>query len=40
MFPKGEACFLFIDPQDEVGPSISSSVALQNFIIINFFFIP
>jgi hypothetical protein len=28
MFMKDKACFLFLNPQDEVGPSISSSVVL------------
>jgi len=32
MFMKGKACFLFINPQDEVGPSISSSVFLCSFV--------
>ena len=32
MFLKGKACVLFLDPQDEVGPSISSSVALCSFV--------
>jgi len=27
-------CFLFLDPQDEVGPSISSSVVLCSFVIL------
>ena len=26
-------CFLFLDPQDEVGPSISSSVVLCPFVL-------
>ena len=26
-------CFLFLDPQDEVGPSISSSVVLCSFVL-------
>ena len=29
---KVEACFLFLDPQDVVGPSISSSVVLRSFV--------
>ena len=33
MFLKGQAFFLFLDPQDEVGPSISSSVVLCSFVI-------
>jgi hypothetical protein len=28
MYRKGQACFLFLDPQDEVGLSISSSAVL------------
>ena len=32
MFLKCKACFLFLDPQDEVGPSISSSVVLCSFV--------
>ena len=32
MFLKGQTCFLFLDPQDEVGPSISSSVVLCFFV--------
>jgi len=32
MFMKVYACFLFLDPQEEVGPSISSSVVLRSFI--------
>ena len=27
-------CFLFFDPQDEVGPSISSSVVLCSFVLL------
>jgi len=27
-------CFLFLDPQDEVGPSISSSVVLCSFVLL------
>ena len=34
MFLKVEACFLFLDPQDEVGPSISSSVVLCFFVLL------
>jgi len=34
MFLKGKACFLFLDPQDEVGPSISSSVVLCSFVLL------
>jgi hypothetical protein len=33
MFLKGQACFLFLDPQDAVGPSISSSVVLCSFVL-------
>ena len=32
MFMKVLACFLFLDPQDVVGPSISSSVVLRSFV--------
>ena len=34
MFLKCLACFLFLDPQDEVGPSISSSVVLCSFVLL------
>ena len=34
MFVKGQACFLFLNPQNEVGPSISSSVVLCSFILL------
>ena len=34
MFLKGYACFLFLDPQNEVGPSISSSVVLCSFVLL------
>jgi hypothetical protein len=34
MYKKGLACFLFRDPQDEVGPSISSSVILCFFVLL------
>jgi hypothetical protein len=27
-------CFLFLDPQDEVGPSISSSVVVCFFVLL------
>ena len=27
-------CFLFLDPQDDVGPSISSSVVLCSFVLL------
>ena len=33
MFVKGLACFLFLDPQDEVGTSIYSSVVLCSFVL-------
>jgi hypothetical protein len=31
---KGQSCFLFLDPQDAVGPSISSSVVLYSFVLV------
>jgi hypothetical protein len=31
---KDWACFLFLDPQDEVGPSSSSSVVLCSFVLL------
>ena len=34
MFLKGQVCFLFLDPQDEVGPSISFSVVLCSFVLL------
>ena len=34
MFIKGMACFLFLNPQDEVGPSISSWVVLCSFVLL------
>jgi hypothetical protein len=34
MFTKDYACFLFLDPQDEVGPSTSSSVVLCSFVLL------
>jgi hypothetical protein len=34
MFLKGQACFLFLDAQDEVGPSISSSDFLFSFFLL------
>ena len=34
MFMKGYVCFLFLNPQDEVGPSISSSVVLCSFVLV------
>ena len=27
-------CFLFLDPQDEAGPSISSTVVLCSFVLL------
>ena len=27
-------CFLFLDPQDEFGPSVSSSVVLCSFVLL------
>ena len=34
MFLKSQACFLFLVPQNEVGPSISSSVFLCSFVLL------
>ena len=34
MFLNCYACFLFLDPQDEVGPSISSSVVFLVYIVV------
>ena len=34
MLLKCKACFLFLDSQDEVGPSISSSVVLCSFVLL------
>ena len=34
MFMKDWACFLFLDPQYEIGPSISSSVVLCSFVLL------
>jgi hypothetical protein len=34
MYKKGLVCFLFLDPQNEVGPSISSSVVLCSFVLL------
>jgi hypothetical protein len=34
MYKKVLVCFLFLDPQDEVGPSISSSVVLCFFVLL------
>ena len=32
--PEGLGVFLFLDPRDEVGPSISSSVVLCSFVLL------
>jgi len=37
MFMKGYACLLFLNPQDEVGPSFSSSVVLYSFVFLLIF---
>ena len=34
MFMKDKVCFLFLDPVDEVGPSISSLVVLCSFVLL------
>jgi hypothetical protein len=34
MFLKGQACCLFHNPQDELGPSISSSAILCSFVLL------
>jgi hypothetical protein len=34
MFMKNKACFLILDPQGEVDPSISSSVFLCSFVLL------
>jgi hypothetical protein len=34
MYKKGLACFLFLDPQGEVGSSISSSVFHCSFVLL------
>jgi len=34
MFMKNWACFLFLDPQDKIGPSISSSAVLCSFVLL------
>ena len=34
VFLKGWACFLFLNPQDEGSPSISSSVVLCSFVLL------
>jgi len=34
MFMKGLTCFLFFNPQGEVGPSISSLVVLRSFVLL------
>ena len=31
---KGSACFLFLNPQDVIGPSISSSVVQCSFVLL------
>ena len=31
---KGQACFMFLNPQYEVGPSICSSVVLCSFVLL------
>jgi len=40
MFPKGYACFLSLDPQNEVTPSISSSVVLCSFVLLVYIVVP
>jgi len=32
MFMNDQVCFLFLDPQNEVGPSISFLVVLYSFV--------
>jgi hypothetical protein len=39
MFMKGQACFLSLNPQDEVGQSISSSVVLCSFVLFGILFV-
>jgi len=34
MNSSSSSCFLFLDPQNEVGPSISSSVILRSFVLL------
>jgi len=34
MFTKDYACLLFFDPQNEIDPSISSSVVLYSFVLL------
>jgi heme/copper-type cytochrome/quinol oxidase subunit 4 len=34
MFMKDQACFLFLDPQNEIGPSISFSVFVCSFVLL------
>jgi hypothetical protein len=34
MFMKDWACFLFLDPQNEIGLSISFSVVLCSFVLL------
>jgi hypothetical protein len=40
MFMKDYARFLFLDPHDEVGPSISSSVLLCSFVLLVYIVTP
>ena len=40
MFMKVKVCFLFLDPQDEVGPSISSLVVLRSFVPLVYIVVP
>jgi len=34
MLMKGLACFMFLNREGEVGPSISSSVVLRSFVLL------
>jgi hypothetical protein len=34
MFMKDWACFLFLDPQNEIGPSIASLGVLNSFVLL------
>ena len=34
MFMKDWVCFMLLDPQHEIGPSISSSVVLRSFVLL------
>jgi hypothetical protein len=34
MFMKNYVCFLFLDPQNEIGPSISSSIVLGSLVLL------